>query len=87
MISVVILRLWQGRSPFHADKQHLSHRLVQLGLTPPLAVSVIYLFALASGAAGLLLDQVSCTGAVLVGVQLACWWLAVATIEYIGHYR
>jgi UDP-GlcNAc:undecaprenyl-phosphate GlcNAc-1-phosphate transferase len=87
MTSVVILRLWQGRSPFHADKQHLSHRLVQLGLTPPLAVGVIYLFALASGAAGILLDHISGTEAVLVGVQLACWWLAVAAIESIGHYR
>jgi UDP-GlcNAc:undecaprenyl-phosphate GlcNAc-1-phosphate transferase len=87
LASVVSLRLWQGRSPFHADKQHLSHRLVRLGLTPPLAVCVIYLLALASGAAALLLDQVSRTGAVLVVVQLACWWLAVAAMEYIGHYR
>jgi UDP-GlcNAc:undecaprenyl-phosphate GlcNAc-1-phosphate transferase len=87
MTSVVILRLWQGKSPFHADKLHLSHRLVQLGLGPPLAVCVIYFFALASGAAGLLLYQVSRIGAVLVGVQLACWWIAVAAVEYIRHYH
>jgi UDP-GlcNAc:undecaprenyl-phosphate GlcNAc-1-phosphate transferase len=85
--SVVALRLWQGRSPFHADKQHLSHRLVQLGLKSPLAVCVIYLLALASGAGGLLLYQVSAIGASLVAVQLAGWWLAIAAIEYIGHYR
>ena len=29
--TVVLLRLSQGRSPFHADKQHLSHRLVGAG--------------------------------------------------------
>src|SRR5262249_23661015 len=87
MSSVVALRLWQRRSPFQADKQHLSHRLVLLGLKPPMAVCVIYLLALASGAAGLLFYQVSQTGAILVAVQFACWWFAVAAIEYIGQYR
>ncbi len=87
LASVVALRLWQGRSPFHADKQHLSHRLVQLGLKSGMAVGVIYLLGLASGAGGLLLYQVSHTGAVLVAVQIACWWLAIAAIEYLGHYR
>jgi UDP-GlcNAc:undecaprenyl-phosphate/decaprenyl-phosphate GlcNAc-1-phosphate transferase len=87
MGSVVALRLWQGRSPFHADKQHLSHRLVQLGLKPPMAVYVIYLLALASGVGGLLLSQVSETGAMLTALQLACWWFAVAAIEYFGHYH
>jgi UDP-GlcNAc:undecaprenyl-phosphate GlcNAc-1-phosphate transferase len=87
LASVVALRLWQGRSPFHADKQHPSHRLVQLGLTSPTAVRVIYVLGLASGTGGLLLYQVSQIGAVLVAVQCACWWLAVAAIEYMGHYR
>jgi len=86
LASVVALRVWQGRSPFHADKQHLSHRLVQLGLKSPIAVRVIYLLGLASGVSGLLLDDVSPSGAILVGVQLACWWLAIAIIEYLGHY-
>src|SRR5262249_40406604 len=46
LTTVVALRLWQRGSPFHADKQHLSHRLVRLGLRPPMAVYVIYLLAL-----------------------------------------
>jgi UDP-GlcNAc:undecaprenyl-phosphate GlcNAc-1-phosphate transferase len=87
LITVVALRLWQGRSPFHADKQHLSHRLVQLGLRPPRAVSVIYLLGLASGINGLLIDQVSPSSAGFVAGQLACWWLVVVAIEYVGHYR
>jgi UDP-GlcNAc:undecaprenyl-phosphate GlcNAc-1-phosphate transferase len=87
MASVVTLRLWQGRSPFHADKQHLSHRLVALGLSSPAAVRVIYLFGLASGVGGLVLYEVSSGGAVLVGVQLLCWWLAVAAVEYFRHFR
>jgi UDP-GlcNAc:undecaprenyl-phosphate GlcNAc-1-phosphate transferase len=87
LCTVVALRLWQGRSPFHADKQHLSHRLVALGLPSPTAVRVIYLLALGSGICGLLLPKVSPEGAVLIGVQLACWWCAVAVVEYFRHYR
>jgi UDP-GlcNAc:undecaprenyl-phosphate GlcNAc-1-phosphate transferase len=80
--SVVLLRLSQGRSPFHADKQHLSHRLVGLGLRPPAAVLVIYLLALASGLGGVVLYQLHRTRAAeILGVDLACWWLAVAGIE------
>jgi UDP-GlcNAc:undecaprenyl-phosphate GlcNAc-1-phosphate transferase len=87
LTSVVALRLWHRRSPFHGDKQHLSHRLVQLGLRPPLAVSVICLLALASGAGALLLYEASTTRAALAAVQLLCWWLAVAVIEYFRHFR
>ena len=59
LTSVVLLRLSQGRSPFHADKQHLSHRLTDRGLSKWTAVRVIYLLALASGASGLILYAVT----------------------------
>ncbi len=87
MTSVVILRLWQRRSPFYADKQHLSHRLVGLGLRSPLAVRVIYLLALASGFGGLALSQTSKLGAVFLSLQLVFLWLGVATVEYFRHFR
>jgi UDP-GlcNAc:undecaprenyl-phosphate GlcNAc-1-phosphate transferase len=87
MTSVVLLRLWQGHSPFHADKQHLSHRLVALGLSSPGAVRLIHLMALASAAAGLLLYQISATAAFWVAGQLACWWLTIAGVEYFRHFR
>lgn len=41
---VTILRLLQGKSPFHADKQHLHHQLLNGGLTHGQAVSSIYFF-------------------------------------------
>ena len=83
MTAVVLIRLRQGRSPFHADKQHVSHRLVEAGLSPPAAVGVIGLLALASGTAGLALSEASTwMGAALVGVQVVCWWAAFAAVEY-----
>jgi UDP-GlcNAc:undecaprenyl-phosphate GlcNAc-1-phosphate transferase len=85
---VVFLRLRQGRSPFHGDKQHLSHRLVERGLPPPTAVRLIYLLALASGAAGLLLYAVGTwADAALVAGQLAVWWAALAVLEYFTRPR
>jgi UDP-GlcNAc:undecaprenyl-phosphate GlcNAc-1-phosphate transferase len=82
-VSVVLLRLSQGRSPFHGDKQHLSHRLVRRGLSGWTAVRVIYLLALASGASGVLLYAVSswAMAGVVVG-QLALWWIALALMEF-----
>jgi UDP-GlcNAc:undecaprenyl-phosphate GlcNAc-1-phosphate transferase len=83
LVSVVLLRLSQGRSPFHADKQHLSHRLVGRGLSGWTAVRVIYLLALASGASGLILYAVTTwTVAGLVFGQLGVWWIALAVTEF-----
>ena len=84
LTTVVLLRLSQGRSPFHPDKQHLSHRLTDRGLSKPLAVLVIYLCTIASGTAGLLLYTVDCwTGAMFVVLQLALWWAALAVTEFL----
>jgi UDP-GlcNAc:undecaprenyl-phosphate GlcNAc-1-phosphate transferase len=87
LCSVVILRLWQRRSPFHADKQHLSHRLVQIGLPATGAVSIIYLLAMASGTSGLLLWETTHAGRVLIVAQLGSLWLAMAGTEYLRHFR
>jgi UDP-GlcNAc:undecaprenyl-phosphate/decaprenyl-phosphate GlcNAc-1-phosphate transferase len=83
LLSVVLLRLWQRRSPFQADRQHLSHRLVQRGLGSTTAVRVIYLFANASGCSGLIILAAPTAGvAGLVVLQLALWWGALAVIEW-----
>jgi UDP-GlcNAc:undecaprenyl-phosphate/decaprenyl-phosphate GlcNAc-1-phosphate transferase len=83
LLSVVLLRLSQGRSPFHADKQHLSHRLVHRGLSGWTAVRVIYLLALASGTSGLILYVVrDGTMAILIVATLAFWWIALAVMEF-----
>jgi UDP-GlcNAc:undecaprenyl-phosphate GlcNAc-1-phosphate transferase len=88
MTSVICLRLRQRRSPFHGDKQHLSHRLVARGLTSMTAVRVIYLLALASGASGLVLYHVDgWPGALLVVGQLACGWAALAVVELLSAQK
>jgi UDP-GlcNAc:undecaprenyl-phosphate GlcNAc-1-phosphate transferase len=85
--TVVALRLWQGHSPFHADKQHLSHRLVQLGLSSPAAVGVIYLLGAASGLTGLAISRTAGESGWFAAASLACAWGAIAGVEYARQYR
>ena len=58
-VSVTIIRLREGRSPLSGDRRHLSHRLVQLGLTERLAVAAIHLLTLGIGLSAVLLYLVS----------------------------
>jgi UDP-GlcNAc:undecaprenyl-phosphate GlcNAc-1-phosphate transferase len=87
MTSVIILRLWQGKSPFHADKQHLSHRLHDLGLPKPAAVRVIYFLTIASGLSGVVAVIVPSFWTWLILVQVFFVWCAVAAVEYVRHFR
>lgn len=77
MTTVILIRLRQGRSPFHADKQHLSHRLVNTGLASPVAVAIIHALALASGLAAVLL--VGVTEWWVVGVFVAGWLVVLGS--------
>jgi UDP-GlcNAc:undecaprenyl-phosphate GlcNAc-1-phosphate transferase len=47
--TVTFIRLREGRPIYVGDSRHLSHRLVSLGMRPPLAVCTIYLIALGIG--------------------------------------
>ena len=66
MMSVVLIRLREGRSPFVGDRRHFSHRLVARGLTPPQAVWTIDLVTLAGGLGALLLHRLDGAGASVV---------------------
>jgi len=79
--SVILIRLREGRSPFEADRRHFSHRLVDRGLTPPLAVRTIYLVTLACGLGALLLPRLPPAGACVVVAQVACLLGVVALLE------
>ncbi len=68
-VSVVILRLSQGRSPFVGDQQHLSHRTVRRGVNKRTAVLVLYAFAAATGLGAIALPTLEPWQAVLVGAQ------------------
>jgi UDP-GlcNAc:undecaprenyl-phosphate/decaprenyl-phosphate GlcNAc-1-phosphate transferase len=52
-VTLLVRRTLRGRSPFRADRQHLHHILIALGLSPGQAVAVLVFLSFALGAAGL----------------------------------
>ena len=84
-VSVVLIRLRQGRSPFVGDTSHFSHRLTALGMSKTQAVLTIYLATATCGLGGLLLHQVNGFGAAVVLLLVFCTLLLVAILETAGR--
>ena len=87
MVSVTLVRLSQGKSPFKGDLQHFSHRLVQRGLSGRGAVLVIYGFTLVTGISGVILVDATPTVAVLIGVQVGALLGVLGLFEYGSRAR
>ncbi|MHC2067144.1 glycosyltransferase family 4 protein [Bremerella sp. T1] len=81
LVTVLYIRLREGRSPFQADKCHFSHRLVEMGFSKTSAVLVIYLLTATCGLGALLLHQVDLVGAILVLLLVFCVLCLIALIE------
>jgi UDP-GlcNAc:undecaprenyl-phosphate/decaprenyl-phosphate GlcNAc-1-phosphate transferase len=81
MLTVILIRLRAGNSPFMPDKNHFSHRLVDLGLTRPQAVLTVYLTTATCGLGALLLHRVDRTGAVLITLLIGCVLGLISILE------
>ena len=80
--TVLWIRLSEGRSPFHPDKCHFSHRLVDLGLSRPGAVRTVHLCTLTTGLGGLLLYRVpDWTAALVIVAMVLCVLSIIAVLE------
>ncbi len=80
-VFVTIYRLSKGKSPFIGGPEHISHRLVQLGLSKRRSVAVLWLLTAITGISGIGLGRMEPWQAVLVGVQLMAIFLAMAILE------
>lgn len=80
-ISVLWIRIRSGRSPFEADKNHFSHRLVELGLNKTQAVLTIYLTTATCGLGAFLLHEVDLAGACVVMLIVGCVLTLIAVLE------
>jgi len=79
--TVVFIRLRAGHSPFQPDRNHLSHRLVALGMTNRQAVGTIYLLTATCGLGALVLHQVNALGAGVILLLVLCVLALVAILE------
>jgi UDP-GlcNAc:undecaprenyl-phosphate GlcNAc-1-phosphate transferase len=80
-ISVTLLRISQGKSPFIGDTQHFSHRLKKHGLTDTQAVLTLYLATLCTGLGATFLNQVNPAGAILIFIQTIMILSIIAIFE------
>jgi UDP-GlcNAc:undecaprenyl-phosphate GlcNAc-1-phosphate transferase len=80
-ISVTLLRISQGKSPFIGDTQHFSHRLKKHGLTDTQTVLTLYLATLCTGLGAIFLYQVNLVGAILIFIQTVMVLSIVAIFE------
>jgi UDP-GlcNAc:undecaprenyl-phosphate GlcNAc-1-phosphate transferase len=80
-ISVTLLRVSQGKSPFVGDTQHFSHRLKRHGLTDTQTVLTLYLATLCTGFGAAFLYQVNKIGAILIFTQTFMILAIIAILE------
>jgi len=80
-ISVTLIRIRQGKSPFIGDTQHFSHRLKRHGLTDTQTVLTLYLATLCTGLGATFLYQVNLAGAILIFVQTIMVLSIIAVFE------
>jgi UDP-GlcNAc:undecaprenyl-phosphate GlcNAc-1-phosphate transferase len=71
--TVVVIRLREGRPIYVGDRRHLSHRLVDLGLSQKAAVLVIYLLTFCLGLGAVSLADANRTKTALILVQSAAF--------------
>jgi len=83
-VSVTLLRLKQGKSPFVGDTQHFSHRLKRRGLTETQTVLTLYLATIGTGLGATFLYQVNLPGSLLIGAQTVIILLIIAIFESTG---
>jgi UDP-GlcNAc:undecaprenyl-phosphate GlcNAc-1-phosphate transferase len=70
-VTLLIRRALRGRNPFHADRQHLHHILLALGLGSGQTVAVIVVLAFLLGAAGLAAEALNVPEYVMFYVYMA----------------
>ncbi|MCJ7778528.1 MAG: undecaprenyl/decaprenyl-phosphate alpha-N-acetylglucosaminyl 1-phosphate transferase [Sedimentisphaerales bacterium] len=80
-ISVTVLRISQGKSPFIGDTQHFSHRLKRRGLSDTQTALTLYLATLCTGLGATFLYQVNLAGAILIFVQMISVLAIIAVFE------
>ena len=87
LITVVALRLGRGVAPWHGDTNHISHRLVRLGLSRRDSVLTVWGASLAACLWSLALPRLPETAGWVLILGMAGGAVGVALIEYVAHRR
>lgn len=80
-LSVIFRRIRAGKSIFHSDRGHFSHRLVKLGMSRTAAALTIYLATLATALPAVMLPHAAWWQAGLIFGQCLCVVAIIAILE------
>lgn len=86
-LSVIYIRFKNKKPIFCGDKNHLSHRLVKLGMSQKQAVCFIYLLTFCLGSGAILLKDVSLIGGILVLLQALSVIAIILFLEQVGKSK
>ena len=81
-ITVVWIRLRSGRSPFHGDTNHFSHRLVGLGMSRRQAVLLIYLITAAVALGATVLFYANSAAILVIFAQAVAVFTIIGILEH-----
>jgi len=81
MGSVLLLRIHQRKSPFHADQQHMHHVLLQAGYTVNQVVAIMSGFSFLCGALGIAAERSGVPEAAMFVVFLGLWGAYVVGLK------
>lgn len=84
VLSVILIRLVHRRPLFQPDKNHFSHRLVNMGMNTRTAVLFLYLLTFCVGLPSILLPQLSLRGVITVFIQAVGIMASIGILEYYG---
>ena len=85
MVSVIVIRLHEGRPIYVGDRSHLSHRLVALGMHPRTAVLFLYLLAAGLGFAALPLPRMGLFDSICIVMLWVLMIIAVTILMVVGR--
>lgn len=83
-LSVIYIRWRNGDSIMLGDKRHFSHRLVEVGMRPPMAVYFIYMVAALVGLSGALLPKLDMAGTIIIMAQAAGIFMLIVLLMNAG---
>jgi UDP-GlcNAc:undecaprenyl-phosphate GlcNAc-1-phosphate transferase len=83
-ISVIIIRLKLRRPLFVGDKNHFSHRLLNLGMSERGAVLFIYLIAFCVGITAILVPGLPLWGSIVILLQALIIYIVITVLMILG---
>ena len=85
-VFTIVRRLFNGKSPFYADRGHIHHRLIDLGLNTKQAVMILYLVSGALGITAVVLTSSGEFRAMMFVIILILAVIAAAVIRMFSSH-